>query len=649
MFRKVRAHEVIRQALKRRKFSQGVSLHGILTLPFILQVMTIVSLVGYLSYQNAQHSIEDVTTQMMDAVSKRVEQKVNSYLETARIANQMNSDSVRRGALDLDLDHPNPQVEQFLWQQMQLFRNLTWISLGTEAGNTMGAWRPREDQGVQISISNRSTQHYGTYYATNERGKLTDLLKIERPAYDPRPRPWYKAAIAAKRAVWTPIYAGFTPGTIFIASSQPLYDQNGSLVGVSGIDISLLEIQRFLVQTPVSRSGQIFLIERSGLLVASSSQEQSFRLVSGKSPQRVNVLDSQTPLIRVTAQSLLQQVRDFKTIQQPQNFYFKSNRQGEFVKALPFSMGRGIDWLIIIVVPETDVMAQIHAGTQTTLLLCLAALIAVILFNTLMSRWLVKPIKDLSQASQKIARGDFNHQVQAPNIRELSTLANSFTQMSQELQQSRQKLEDYSQSLEQKVSDRTQSLEQEIQRRAVAEIALQSANQELQQLAYLDGLTQIANRRQFDECMAQEWRRLKRDQRPLSLILCDVDYFKQYNDAYGHQAGDDCLRRVATAIAANARRPPDLAARYGGEEFAMLLPNTSLEGALEVARQIQTHIQSLQLPHQHSKVSQYVTASFGVTSIVPTETITPENLLLRVDQALYQAKTLGRDRIATLQ
>ncbi len=649
MFRKVRTHKVIRQAQKKRGFSQGVSLHGILTLPFILQVMTIVSLVGYLSYRNAQHSIEDVTTQMMDAVSQRVEQKVHSYLETARIANQINSDSVRRGALDLDFDQPNPQVEQFLWQQMQLFRNLTWISLGTEAGNTIGAWRPRADQGVQISISNRSTQHYGAYYATNESGQRTNQLKIERPAYDPRPRPWYKAAISAKQAVWTPIYAGFTPGTIFIASSQPLYDQNGGLVGVSGIDISLLEIQRFLTQTSVSHSGQIFLIERSGLLVASSSQEQSFRLMPGQSPQRVNVLDSQTSLIRATAQSLLQQVRDFKTIQQPQSFYFNANRQAKFVKALPFSMERGIDWLIIIVVPEADVMERIHTGTQTTLLLCLAALIAVILFNTLMSRWLVKPIKDLSQASQKIAQGDFNHQVQAPNIRELSTLAHSFTQMSQELQQSRQKLEDYSQSLEQTVSNRTQSLEQEIQRRAAAEIALQSANQELQQLAYLDGLTQIANRRQFDECMAQEWRRLKRDHLPLSLILCDVDYFKQYNDAYGHQAGDDCLRRVATAIAATARRSPDLAARYGGEEFAMLLPNTSLEGALEVARQIQIHIQSLQLPHQQSKISQYVTASFGVTSIVPTETITPETFLLRVDQALYQAKASGRDRIVTLQ
>lgn len=132
---------------------------------------------------------------------------------------------------------------------------------------------------------------------------------------------------------------------------------------------------------------------------------------------------------------------------------------------------------------------------------------------------------------------------------------------------------------------------------------------------------------------------------PLSLILCDVDYFKQYNDAYGHQAGDDCLRKIAQAMANAARRPSDLAARYGGEEFVMLLPNTSLEGARDVAQHIQTYVQALQVSHQQSKVSQYVTVSFGITSVIPTESITPEQLLLKVDRALYQAKAEGRDRI----
>jgi diguanylate cyclase (GGDEF)-like protein len=215
-----------------------------------------------------------------------------------------------------------------------------------------------------------------------------------------------------------------------------------------------------------------------------------------------------------------------------------------------------------------------------------------------------------------------------------------------EIQQSRTQLKDYSRSLEQKVSDRTQALQKEILQRQAVEAALQAANKELKELAYLDGLTQIANRRRFDDQLIQEWHRMKREQLPLSLILCDVDYFKQYNDTYGHQNGDECLRHLAKAIAAAGRRSTDLVARYGGEEFVILLPNTPLAGAQEVATMIQSNIRDLQLPHQNSAVSKYVTASFGITSIIPNDNNDAEQLLLRVDKALYFAKRSGRDRMA---
>jgi diguanylate cyclase (GGDEF)-like protein len=617
----------------------------VLTLPFVLQVVAIVGLVGYLSYRTAQHSVEDLTGQLMNAFSKRVEQKLTSYLATARLANQMNSDAVRRGDLKLDLAQTNAAREQYLWQQMTLFDNLAWISLGTEGGETMGVWRPGKGQKLQFSFSNQSTQYFGNYYATSEKGTRTTLLKVERPAYDPRVRPWYQQAIAAKQPIWTSIYPGFTPGTIFIAASQPLYDSTGTVMGVSGTDISLLDIQTFLVQNPLTHSGTTFLIERSGLLVASSSQELPFQQGSNQSPQRVNVTDSHTPLIAATAQSMHQQFSDFEAIQTQSKFNFTLNHQVQFVQVVPFAQEPGLDWLIVMVVPASDVMTQIQSETQTTVWLCLAALGGVILLNAIISRGLVNPIKGLSRASQKIAQGDFNHSLQDSGIQELSVLANSFDQMSQEIQQSRQQLEEYSRSLEQKVGDRTQALQQEIQHRTIAETALQAANQELQRLAYLDGLTQIANRRLFDERLSQEWPRMKREQLPLSLILCDVDYFKQYNDTYGHQAGDDCLRLVAQALATAARRPPDLAARYGGEEFAVLLPNTSLTGAMGVANVIQAHLKTLQISHRNSTVSQFVTLSFGVASLIPNDQTAPEQLLSQVDQALYQAKLAGRDRI----
>jgi two-component system, cell cycle response regulator len=171
---------------------------------------------------------------------------------------------------------------------------------------------------------------------------------------------------------------------------------------------------------------------------------------------------------------------------------------------------------------------------------------------------------------------------------------------------------------------------------------VQSANQELVRLAYLDGLTQVANRRYFDKCLEKEWLRLRREQTPLSLILCDIDYFKPYNDHFGHPAGDACLQQVAQIIAANVRRPADLVARYGGEEFAILLPNTDAHGAMFIGERIRKAIVSAQLPHVPG-VRPRVTASFGVASVVPPQTGGPDGLIVAADQALYQAKHEGRN------
>ncbi|MGL5834420.1 MAG: diguanylate cyclase domain-containing protein [Waterburya sp.] len=622
------------------------SLSSLLIVPFILQVALVAGLVGYLSYRNSQHAVEDLTDRLTNDFSQRIQQKLTSYLATPLLANQLNSDAILRGDLKLNLERSDQRREQYLWQNMQLFSNLTWISLGAETGDALGIWRPGDDNNLQISMSNRANHYYGTYYATNQQGKRTKQLKVERPAFDPRTRPWYKEAVAAKKAIWTSIYAGFTPGTVFIAAAQPLYDRTGKLVGVSGTDMSLLDIQKFLVHNRVTPSGQVFLIDPSGLLVASSSQESPFRLVPGGSPQQVNILNSQTPLIKVTAQFIQQKFTSFANIQQQLKFDFQFAGQRHFVQVIPFSDGHGLDWLTVIIVPESDVMARIHEGTRTTTLLCFSAVMTAIALNIFLSRRLIKPIRGLSYASQQISRGNFTEKVPTSRIRELSTLAQSFNQMNQEIQQSRRQLEDYSRSLEEKVSERTQKLQTEIQQRVTAESALKAANKELERLAYLDGLTQIANRRRFDERLQQEWFRMQREQLPLSLILCDVDYFKQYNDTYGHQAGDDCLRYVAQAIASTARRAADLPARYGGEEFVVLLPYITLTEAVTVAKNIQTEIARLKLPHSKSQVSQYITASFGVTSLIPSAAFTPEQLLLNADQALYQAKMTGRDRIA---
>jgi diguanylate cyclase (GGDEF)-like protein/PAS domain S-box-containing protein len=172
---------------------------------------------------------------------------------------------------------------------------------------------------------------------------------------------------------------------------------------------------------------------------------------------------------------------------------------------------------------------------------------------------------------------------------------------------------------------------------------LEAANEELQRIASLDGLTQVANRRAFDECLHREWRRTIREHSMLSLILCDIDFFKLYNDTYGHQAGDTCLKQVAQAIASAAKRPADLVARYGGEEFAVILPHTNGEGAMQVAQTIRNQVKALRIHHAKSPVG-YVSISLGVAVTLPRPQDSVEKLIRSADRALYEAKSLGRDR-----
>lgn len=174
--------------------------------------------------------------------------------------------------------------------------------------------------------------------------------------------------------------------------------------------------------------------------------------------------------------------------------------------------------------------------------------------------------------------------------------------------------------------------------------ALINNNQALQKLALSDGLTSIANRRRFDEYIEDEWQRLTRDQQPLSLILCDIDEFKLYNDTLGHPAGDRCLIHIARALLKVSQRPADLVARYGGEEFAIVLPNTDTHGAWRVAQNIHTSIRKLQIAHAASSIEPYLTVTLGIATVIPGPDSTPQTLLQASDIALYYAKQQGRNR-----
>ena len=186
----------------------------------------------------------------------------------------------------------------------------------------------------------------------------------------------------------------------------------------------------------------------------------------------------------------------------------------------------------------------------------------------------------------------------------------------------------------------------EITERKNYEEALKKANLKLERLAVTDGLTQLANRRMFDESLKNEWLRMRRDQQPLSVIIGDIDFFKRYNDYYGHQEGDACLKAVAGCIKSSIHRSSDMVARYGGEEFVALLPNTPSEGALRVAERMRTAVSSMNHEHARSEVQNCVTISLGVATLVPpVNGGNPEDLVKLADDALYASKEAGRNLV----
>ncbi|MBW4681318.1 MAG: response regulator [Microcoleus vaginatus WJT46-NPBG5] len=444
-----------------------IPLRLVLVVPFVLQIFVAVGLTGWFSLRNGTTAVNNVTSQLRMEVLGRIKQQLYTYLETPHLLNAINVDAIRR----FDLWNPNnmiPMRSYFFWQ-LQQFPTVNYISFGGERKEYAGAGY-KDDGTVVIEITDKSTNFINTIIQADKKGNPTEFKEIH-PAYDPRVRPWYKAAKAAGKSQWNKIYQYYIQPSLGISASQPFYDKNGTFRGVVSTDLFLSEIGDFLQSLKIGKSGKTFIIERSGLLVASSTPEKPFlKSNDGKETQRLKAIDSSEPLIKETTLHLIKHFGDFSKIDSNQQLEFLQNGQREFVQVSPFQDGRGLDWLIVVVVPEADFMEQINAGTRSTILLCLLALVLATLLGILASHWITHPIFRLSQASRAIASGQLDQKVEVNSIDELEFLAQSFNQMAQQLRESFAALEKINSELEIRVEERTSELKE-------AKVAADSANQ----------------------------------------------------------------------------------------------------------------------------------------------------------------------------
>ncbi|MDB9493040.1 ATP-binding protein [Spirulina major CS-329] len=430
----------------------------VLVVPFLIQITIAVTLTGWLALRNGQKAINDLAFQLEQEVSDRIDLHLDQYLATPHHINQINADAVNLGLLDL---RNFVEAGQYTWRQMQVF-DVGYIYYVLATGEYAGAGIFEDPDNVTIDELSAATEWRSNAYATDAEGNRTGLLS-SYDDYNPQEEAAYVDAIAAKQPTWSAIYQWDNfPEIISISASYPLYTETQDLIGVLVTNLRLSQISEFLQDIDISTSGEAFIIERNGLLVASSAQAPSYRTENGKA-QRLTAVDSADPMIQITADYLVERFGKFTEIDQPTSLIFQHGQEQQFVRITPWKDRYGLDWLVVVTVPESDFMAQIDVNTRNTVLLCLVALLVSTLLGIYTSRWISRPILLLGQASRAIAAGDLSQNVPSSKVQELKDLSNSFNQMAEQLRQSFDHLEATNEQLEQRVDERTAALKTALQ------------------------------------------------------------------------------------------------------------------------------------------------------------------------------------------
>jgi PAS domain S-box-containing protein len=484
----------------RHQLSRKLSLRLILIVPFLLQICLAVGLTGWLSLKNGQKAVKDVAKQLSSEVTERIAQNLVTFIDAPHQINQVNAAAIRQGQLNI---RNAEQLQRHFWEQIRIFKTAAAITLGNEQGEFFGV-ENRDRHNLLIMHSDRSTDYSLLTHSATTTGDQGDLHSIDRN-YDPRARPWYRSAVQSGKPTWSQIFPQFTTQDLTIAAVQPFYDKEGHLEAVLSTSIYLLQVGEFLRSLKIGQTGQSFILEPNGAMVATSTEEKPF-LTDLRTLDRLQASNSSNSLTRSTARFLQNNFADLGGIRASESLVFDFESKSQYVQVMPLRDSKGLDWLIVVVLPEDDFMEQIHTNTRTTILLCLCALAIAIILGFITSHWITKPIFALIEASEQLAK-QFEADIKDTNdldlakeierqktphhalievdcVSEFGVLAQSFNQMAGQLQASFTTLEKRNAELEGRVQERTakigaanNKLLLEIQSRERAEVALRESEE----------------------------------------------------------------------------------------------------------------------------------------------------------------------------
>jgi diguanylate cyclase (GGDEF)-like protein/PAS domain S-box-containing protein len=386
--------------------------------------------------RHGEQAVNQVASQLRASVTQQIVQELDSFLAIPHLVNQINYDAIQSGQLNPGDD--DALFQHFL-QQSHQFPLIDSIFFG----HANQAFIGHSDLGTGHHQRMQGGPSLGgtIQFSTVDDDGNTLAIQHTTPGWNTHTRPWYTAAVQAGGPVWGKVFPYHAYPMLALPTSRPVYDTEGELIGVLGNNFFLSEISDFLATLKISDHGQAFILDRKGLIVASSTLPDPFVVVEGQ-PQRLYSVTSQDPLIRASSQFLLRQYNGYLgDVHLPQQFEFQVDRQRQFVDVVPFRDEVGLDWLVVVVVPERDFMAAIEASRRYTVLLCLLALAVALGLGLITSRWISRPISQVRRAAQAMANGQLHHHLPTSHLGELEQLVVAFNHMAQRIAATVQDLE----------------------------------------------------------------------------------------------------------------------------------------------------------------------------------------------------------------
>ncbi len=446
--------------------TRQIPLRVLLIVPFVLQIVGAVGLVGYLSYRSGQQAVEEMATSLMSEIGDRIDQNLNTYLSAPEQVAQTNASLIRQGILD----YQNlPALQTHFAQQLQIFPSVSMVKISNEKKDYISVSRDLSSDQLIVRIINASESNNHYRYRVDITGQIHELLDIRtdyNPHNDPSGKPWYGEAREAKIGTWG-IFVNLSQGKnnplLSATYHLPFQDAQGQFQGVLGSNLYLPQFGDFLQGLKIGNTGQAFLIDQQGQMIANSINEVPFITTAKNelsqnvdaSSRRLKATASKNQLIRLTSQYLIDNFK-LEDIQKIQKINLSVDGQKYFVQVLPVRK-QNLNWLTVIVIPESDFMEQINQNARLTILFSGLTLIIATIIGIITARWITMPILKLSRYSQALALGEWqnsgieNDLLETKNITEISTLANSFNQMANQLKESFD-------TLENRVEERTAEL-----------------------------------------------------------------------------------------------------------------------------------------------------------------------------------------------